>query len=181
MLEETDKPQALLNDTRTQIPIAWKTGTSSGFHDAWTAGIVGPYVLTVWIGNFNNQSNPAFIGKEIAAPLFFEIISALRDRTNLKHNFLDMRGLHLTQVDVCKVSGMLPNHYCPETEKPGSFRENHRLRSITFTVRSLSINAPDCAHANSMKIPTLMFMSFGHLIYSLFSNVPACNDAHRQQ
>ncbi len=37
---------------RARWPIAWKTGTSWGFRDAWSAGIVGPYVLVVWIGNF---------------------------------------------------------------------------------------------------------------------------------
>lgn len=58
------------NDGSLQLPIAWKTGTSSGYRDAWTVGVFGPYVLAVWIGNFDNQANPAFIGKEIAAPLF---------------------------------------------------------------------------------------------------------------
>ena len=32
---------------RTRWPVAWKTGTSWGFRDAWAAGIVGPYVLVV--------------------------------------------------------------------------------------------------------------------------------------
>ena len=114
MLKDTDRPSA---STHFSIPVSWKTGTSSGYRDAWTAGIVGPYALAVWIGNFNNQGNMAFIGKEIAAPLFFEIASALHAQTGpliaLPHH---PQRLHLTKVDVCKESGMLPNHFCPDTE-----------------------------------------------------------------
>ena len=62
---------------RTRWPVAWKTGTSWGFRDAWTAGVVGPYVLVVWIGNFDGQGNPAFVGVDAAAPLFFRIVDAL--------------------------------------------------------------------------------------------------------
>ena len=40
---------------RTRWPVAWKTGTSWGFRDAWSAGVVGPYVLVVWIGDFDGQ------------------------------------------------------------------------------------------------------------------------------
>ena len=58
-------------------PIAWKTGTSWGFRDAWSAGIVGPYILVVWIGDFEAQGNPSFVGADAAAPLFFRIADAL--------------------------------------------------------------------------------------------------------
>src|SRR5262249_32642908 len=58
---------------RTRWPVAWKTGTSWGFRDAWSAGLVGPYVLVVWIGDFRGSGNPAFIGVDAAAPLFFRI------------------------------------------------------------------------------------------------------------
>lgn len=99
------------------LPVAFKTGTSSRYRDAWTIGIVGPYVIGVWIGNFNNQSNHAFIGKEIAAPLFFEIINAMRTQYgSLTPLAKYPERMHLTKVDVCKVSGMLPTHYCKETE-----------------------------------------------------------------
>ena len=41
--------------SRARWPVAWKTGTSWGFRDAWSAGVVGPYVLVVWIGNFDGR------------------------------------------------------------------------------------------------------------------------------
>ena len=99
-------------------PIALKTGTSSGYRDAWTFGFVGPYVLGVWIGNFNNQSNAAFVGKEIAAPLFMEIAQAMNSKLGpFAELYPHPQRLHLQKIDVCKASGMLPTRYCTDTEK----------------------------------------------------------------
>jgi penicillin-binding protein 1C len=119
MLMDSPRPNGMQNITdNKELPIAWKTGTSSGYRDAWAVGTVGPYVLAVWIGNFNNEGNPAFIGKEMAAPLFLEIAALLNTQQNLSFN-LSARSNHLnlTKVDVCKASGMLPTRHCPETEK----------------------------------------------------------------
>lgn len=55
-------------------PVGWKSGTSWGFRDAWSVGFVGPYLVAVWVGNFDGSSNPAFVGSQIAAPLLFQII-----------------------------------------------------------------------------------------------------------
>src|SRR5437764_15007133 len=64
-----------------RLPVYWKTGTSWAFRDAWTAGIFGPYVLVVWVGNFDGSGNPAFVGADAAAPLFFQIVDAVRDES----------------------------------------------------------------------------------------------------
>src|SRR5207249_4869476 len=60
--------------------VAWKTGTSWGFRNAWSVGVVGRHVLAVWIGNFDGSGNPAFIGVKAAAPLFFQIVDSLREQ-----------------------------------------------------------------------------------------------------
>lgn len=92
---------------------AWKTGTSYGFRDAWTAGIIGPYVLVVWIGNFSGEGNPAFVGVSAAAPLFFAIGDALYAR--LRDLSEPPRPLpsNLARVPVCAVSGQIPSKFCP--------------------------------------------------------------------
>lgn len=117
MLKETTPPETHYALSKKQ-PVAWKTGTSSGLRDAWTIGIAGPYVIAVWIGHFNNQGNPAFIGKEIAAPLFFEMVNAMNVQFGplpvpLRHT----EQMQLTKVEVCRASGMLPTRYCTDTEK----------------------------------------------------------------
>jgi len=95
--------------------IAWKTGTSWGFRDAWTVGIVGPYVLAVWVGNFDGSSNPAFVGVETAAPLFFRLTDALFVREPALREPKRLPPDRLVKVEVCSASGDLPNAECPRT------------------------------------------------------------------
>ena len=109
MLSQNPRPDG----GRTPLPLAWKTGTSWGFHDAWTAGIYGPYVLVVWLGNFDNRPEPALIGIEAAAPLFFRIIDAIAaDDPGLREPPRRW-PLNLARVEVCTASGDLPNVHCP--------------------------------------------------------------------
>lgn len=96
------------------LPIYWKTGTSWAFRDAWTAGLFGPYVLVVWVGNFDGSGNPAFVGVDAAAPLFFEIIDGIRAyRPGLAEPARAVpKGLK--RVEICLASGDLPNQWCPQ-------------------------------------------------------------------
>ena len=93
--------------------VFWKTGTSNGFHDAWTVAIFGQYLLAVWIGNFEGRSNPAFVGRTCAAPLLFQMLDALQAK-GLVHwtPHLPPVGANLRQVEFCAVSGQLPLAGC---------------------------------------------------------------------
>ncbi len=116
MLQDTPH-QDYIYKSWSNLPVAWKTGTSSGYRDAWTIGVFGPYVLGVWVGNFDNKANPAFIGKEIAAPLFFELVEALKQELGPIQNLKKYpEKMNLKKVEVCKASGMLPTYYCKDTE-----------------------------------------------------------------
>ena len=100
---------------RTRWPVAWKTGTSWGFRDAWTAGVAGPYVLVVWIGNFSGEGNPAFVGVDAAAPLFFRIVDGLNLARPSEDASLPAPPPGVSGVAVCVGSGDLPNADCPHT------------------------------------------------------------------
>ena len=52
--------------------IAYKTGTSYGYRDAWSVGYDGRYVLGVWIGRPDNGAVPGITGFGTAAPILFE-------------------------------------------------------------------------------------------------------------
>jgi len=93
--------------------VAWKTGTSWGFRDAWSVGIVGPYVLVVWVGNFDGSSNAAFVGAQIAAPLFFHIVDAVRESHAQLPDPVLRPPPGVARVEVCAASGDLPNVDCP--------------------------------------------------------------------
>ncbi|MGE5385484.1 MAG: penicillin-binding protein 1C, partial [Betaproteobacteria bacterium] len=57
--------------------IAWKTGTSFGFRDAWSIGVSDRFTVGVWIGRPDGTPNPGFFGANIAAPLLVDIFSSL--------------------------------------------------------------------------------------------------------
>ncbi|MGI9399696.1 MAG: penicillin-binding protein 1C [Rhizobiaceae bacterium] len=53
------------------IGIAYKTGTSYGYRDAWAVGYNGKHVIGVWVGRPDNGSIPGITGLATAAPLLF--------------------------------------------------------------------------------------------------------------
>jgi len=114
MLSQNPRPDQAASAELSRYPVAWKTGTSWGFRDAWSAGVLGPYVLVVWIGNSDGAGNPAFTGIEAAAPLFFAIADALRAREPAVLAQVRPSPQGLSKVEVCLASGDLPNAWCPE-------------------------------------------------------------------
>jgi penicillin-binding protein 1C len=52
--------------------IAYKTGTSYGYRDAWSIGFDGRYVIGVWVGRPDNGAAPGITGGGTAAPILFE-------------------------------------------------------------------------------------------------------------
>ncbi|GAB7536220.1 penicillin-binding protein 1C [Burkholderia sp. 3C] len=113
MLRQHLRPDETSGAQPSALPVYWKTGTSWSFRDAWTAGIVGPYVLIVWVGNFDNSSNTAFIGVDAAAPLFFQTIDALRAERPITEPPRPVPA-GLKRVRICLASGDLPNEWCPQ-------------------------------------------------------------------
>ncbi len=111
MLRQNPRPDTGAPD---RYHTAWKTGTSWGFHDAWTIGINGNNILAVWIGNFDGKANSAFVGIKTAAPLFFQIMDSLRHQRLLSRQseVEAMPPRTLTKVSICTASGDLPNQYC---------------------------------------------------------------------
>src|SRR6266496_3908971 len=109
------RPEMMYADSGRMAPIFWKTGTSHGFHDAWSIAVFDHYVLAVWIGNFDGRPNANFIGRIAAAPLLFQIIDSLRGswpEPNEPH--LPPSGANLKRVEFCAVSGDLPGPHCTQ-------------------------------------------------------------------
>lgn len=115
ILEHNPRPDGIASAVQG-APVFWKTGTSWAFHDAWTAGGFGPYVLVVWIGNFDATPNPAFVGVRAAAPLFFRIYDAINlVQPSLKNTPAATPPPGVKRVTVCLSTGMLPSKWCPQT------------------------------------------------------------------
>jgi penicillin-binding protein 1C len=91
--------------------IAWKTGTSYGFRDAWAIGITPEYVVGVWAGNASGEGRPGLTGTGAAAPLLFQIFNLLPATS-----WFDIPYDDLEKITVCRKSGYKAGAYCEEKD-----------------------------------------------------------------
>lgn len=95
--------------SRSDPTVAFKTGTSHGFRDAWSVGVRGDYVLVVWLGNFNGRGNNALVARKCAVPLMFDLFA----RLNLPDKSVVLPD-GVREVKLCAMSGDLPGPWCKQ-------------------------------------------------------------------
>ena len=64
-------------DTGSRPRVAWKTGTSYGYRDAWAIGGTRQYTVAVWIGRPDGTPLPGQYGAVTALPLLFQVVDSL--------------------------------------------------------------------------------------------------------
>jgi penicillin-binding protein 1C len=57
--------------------IAFKTGTSYGYRDAWAVGFDRRTTIAVWVGRADNGAVPGLIGRMVAGPILFDAFGRL--------------------------------------------------------------------------------------------------------
>ncbi len=79
MLQEAPRPGEAAGrfDTSGRIPLAWKTGTSYGFRDAWAIGSSAGATIGVWVGRPDGTPMPGHYGAVSALPLLFAVADGL--------------------------------------------------------------------------------------------------------
>lgn len=91
--------------------MAWKTGTSFGFRDAWAVGCSPRYTIVVWAGNANGEGRPDLTGIAAAAPVLFDLFSGLKSNTQWFRKPVE----DMTEIMVCKQSGHRATDLCTDT------------------------------------------------------------------
>jgi penicillin-binding protein 1C len=95
----------------TSRRVAWKTGTSFGFRDAWAIGVTPEYVVGVWVGNADGEGRPGLVGTIAAAPILFDVFGLLPSTSWFACPFDDM-----VRAEVCSETGFRAGQYCsPDT------------------------------------------------------------------
>lgn len=125
----------------TPYKVYWKTGTSYGYKDAWAAGLFGDFVLVVWVGNFDGTPNPAFTGREAAAPLFFRLVRQIAAGAELPETAFALTGLTCRRLIFAPQPEIWP---MPIVLK--------RLNHILFPVLP-GLNCPGSAAGFRLKLP----------------------------
>jgi len=92
--------------------IAWKTGTSFGFRDAWAVGTTPGYVIAIWAGNAGGEGRPGLTGITAAAPILFDLAGIMKRTEWFEPPYEEM-----TSIKVCRQSGYRAGPDCPETEE----------------------------------------------------------------
>ena len=92
--------------------VAWKTGTSYGFRDAWAVGITPDYAVGVWAGNASGEGVPGLTGAASAGPVLFSLFNILPG----KEWFDFPADEEYLEAEVCRNSGHLKGPYCEECD-----------------------------------------------------------------
>jgi len=108
-MEEVMRPgdEGLWEQFSSSQRVAWKTGTSFGFRDAWAVGLTPDYTVCVWVGNADGEGRPGLTGIEVAAPVLFDIFKQLPNSKWFKTPITKLKKLV-----VCKQSGYKASEYC---------------------------------------------------------------------
>lgn len=146
---------------RSSHAIAWKTGTSFGFRDAWAVGVTPKYVVGVWVGNADGEGRPGLVGVKAAAPVLFDIFDLLPASRWFDPPYNDME-----QTFICKQSGYRALDICekdsvwiPETGLKASACTHHQTihldPSEQYRVHSSCENPTDMIHKNWFVLPPI--------------------------
>ena len=103
--------------------IAWKTGTSQGFRDAWSVGCTPDFTVAVWAGNADGEGRPLLTGVLAAAPIMFDLFDFLPSTKK----WFDQPMEEMTREEICKQSGFRAGENC--TEKTWEFIPKSGMKS----------------------------------------------------
>ena len=111
-LKEVNRPEEIdWKSIPSMQTIAWKTGTSYGFRDAWAVGVTPRYAVGVWVGNATGEGKPGLVGAQTAGPVLFDIFNLLPASSW----FTRPAGIFV-EAEVCRKTGHLKGRFCDETD-----------------------------------------------------------------
>ncbi|HEV8693829.1 MAG TPA: penicillin-binding protein 1C, partial [Lysobacter sp.] len=113
-LEANPRPGSVADtfDQGGRMRVAWKTGTSYGFRDAWALGSTRRYSVGVWVGRPDGTPLPGQYGAVTALPLLFEVIDSLPAQRGDSAPRPPPRNVE--QIEVCWPLGLPPDQQAPQ-------------------------------------------------------------------
>lgn len=107
-LEKVNRPDSEMGWELFGKPgIAWKTGTSYAYRDAWAVGVTPDHTVVVWIGNADGVGRPGLIGARAAGPVLFDVLNTMNTSDLFPVPYDDLR-----EMEVCATSGLIPSAHC---------------------------------------------------------------------
>jgi penicillin-binding protein 1C len=101
---------ALQRRNGNEQPVCWKTGTSTGYHDAWTFAFNRNYLVGVWVGNNSGRGARQLVGARAALPLAAKVFRRLPAKSSPSWPPPLVEG----ETKICAASGLPTAEICPE-------------------------------------------------------------------
>ena len=168
-LRDTGRMDPVLRETFNEQgrTVAFKTGTSYGLRDAWTAAYTPKHTVVVWLGDPEGIPHPALTGLPVAAPL------ALRLVRDIHHSKKDISWFSppsgVEQYTACSFSGAPATPFCPTRKQAWRARDVSRTTPCSIhtmrdgTVQSVLppelesyMNAPTTTVSRKERIDIIM-------------------------
>lgn len=113
ILEDHGRPgdPSALFDSGRRTRVAWKTGTSYGFRDAWAIGVTPSYTIGVWVGRPDGTPSPGQYGAATALPLMLALVDRLP--RNMPSTSITMPA-SVQQITICWPLGEVPDPLQPQ-------------------------------------------------------------------
>ena len=166
--------------------MAWKTGTSFGFRDAWAVGTTPGYVIGIWAGNADGEGRPGLTGTSAAAPILFDVFNYMGTETS----FI-MPSEEMTTITVCRNSGYRAGPECTEKEDIWAcvsglkseacpyHKTIHLNKSRTLRVTTACVSQEEIVNENWFVLPPAMeyYYRQRHPEYVVLPpSAPGCSD-----
>lgn len=127
-LKEVNRPEEIeWKSIPSMQTIAWKTGTSYGFRDAWAVGVTPRYAIGVWVGNATGEGKPGLVGALTAGPVLFDTFNLLPSSPWFERP----TGVFI-EAEVCRQSGHLKGRFCEETDTTLILPSGLRTEACTY-------------------------------------------------
>lgn len=127
-LKEVNRPEEIeWKSIPSMQTIAWKTGTSYGFRDAWAVGITPRYAIGVWVGNATGEGKPGLVGALTAGPVLFDTFNLLPSSP-----WFERPAGVFVEAEVCRQSGHLKGRFCEETDTTLILPSGLRTEACTY-------------------------------------------------
>ncbi|WP_317192833.1 penicillin-binding protein 1C [Aureivirga marina] len=164
-LNNVERPEGFenWNNYTSAEKVAWKTGTSFGFRDAWAIGTTKKYTIGVWVGNADGEGRPGLVGVKAAAPILFSIFDILPNS-----DWFSIPYDNLHEIELCSKSGDLATANCDEKTLslipkagletfPCKYHKRvHLDKTEQFQVNSSCEPLTQIVHKNYFVLPPLM-------------------------
>ncbi len=169
--------------------IAWKTGTSFGFRDAWAVGVTSQFVVAVWCGNADGEGRVGLTGISAAAPVMFDVFSVLP-----YSEWFQIPTDEMTNIEVCAQSGYRPGEFCTERKdilvpagnKVGVcpwHRRIHLNKEGSYRVNAACYPVSGMQHQNWLVLPPAMeyYYKRQNVLYATLPPLmPGCSETEQQ-